>query len=298
MTETKTLTPTFETFEFQFEFVSDFVLRISDLRSSAMTLASRQRRRGFTLVELLVVITIIGMLMAILVPTVFSVLYKAKNTRIALEIAALSQALEAYKNEAGDYPPNFNDAALVKRHIFKRWQQLQAADIAAFNSYCTGAKAIDPDEALAFWLGAQSPNGGLKANEISPLLATGGEVKRFFEFDQARLTDPDGDGWNEYAAPGCMNAPYVYFDSRSYAGYTTAGYDVGAVDSIQRGVVKPTLSTKGAYMNLTTYQIHASGQDGVFGTPGLPFPDGPYVGAERDNITNFSEGKVLGDAAQ
>jgi prepilin-type N-terminal cleavage/methylation domain-containing protein len=265
-----------------------------------MTLASRQRRRGFTLVELLVVITIIGMLMAILVPTVFGVLYRARNTRIALEIGALSQAIEAYKNEAGDYPPNFNDAALVKRHILKRWQQLQAADITAFASYCTGAKAIDPDEALAFWLGAQSPNGGLKANEIAPLTATGGEVKSFFTFEQGRLTDPDGDGWNEYSAPGCMNAPYVYFDSRSYAGYGSSGFDVGAVDTIQRGSVKPTPNGKVAntYVNPTTYQIHASGQDGVFGTPGLPFPDGPYTGGERDNITNFSEGRVLGDVAQ
>jgi prepilin-type N-terminal cleavage/methylation domain-containing protein len=274
---------------------------------------SRLRQgRGFTLVELLVVLTIIGLLMAILVPTVFNVLYKAKNTRISMEIASLSQAIEAYKLDAGDYPPNFSDWNVVRRHILKRWQQLPTAQVNNFKALChasaftmpdtapSGSKPIDPAEALVFWLGGQSTNGGLKANDVMPLSATG-EPKQYFSFDQARFTDVDSDGWAEYAAPACMNAPYVYFDARSYATYYPTG---GAqeykptVDSSARGTPRPAqaVSPTGTYVNPTTYQILAAGQDGHFGVGGQVFPDGPYAGTDSDNIANYSEGRTLQDS--
>ncbi len=266
-----------------------------------VSLASRpcaSSRRGFTLVELLVVLTIIGLLMAILVPTVFVVIGKAKNTKIALEIANLSQGLEAYRLDAGDYPPNFDDWNVVKRHVLKRWQQIPATELAKFQDFCKGGnKAIDPAEALVFWLGGQSTNGGLKANDVMPL--TGTEPKKYFEFDQARFKDVDSDGWAEYAAPGCLDAPYVYFDARSYAAYSVAADQYApTIDTIARGVAKPApvANPAGTYANPTTYQILAAGQDGNFGTGGLIYPDGPYTGGDRDNIANYSEGRTLQDS--
>lgn len=254
-------------------------------------------RRGFTLVELLVVLTIIGLLMAILVPTAFRVLINARNARISMEIASLGQALEAYKLDAGDYPPNFNDAAVVKRHVLKRWR-LPATELAKFEDFCKGgSKAIDPAEALVFWLGGQSTNGGLKANDVMPL--TGTEPKKYFEFDEARFKDVDSDGWREYAAPGCLDAPYVYFDSRSYAAYVVAADQYKpTIDSVARGAALPALAVNptGSYVNPTTYQILSSGQDGNFGTGGQVYPDGPYSGGDRDNIANYSEGRTLQDS--
>lgn len=275
-----------------------------------MSLSRRSRRLGFTLIELLVVLTIIGILMAILVPTVYIVLIKSRNTRIAMEIAAVSQAIEAYKVDAGDYPPNFSDWNVVRRHILKRWQQLPAAQVDEFKKLChadaftmpdtapSGSRPIDPAEALVFWLGGQSTNGGLKSNEVMPL-TTAGEAKLYYDFDQARFTDIDADGWSEYAAPGCLNAPFVYFDARAYATYFPESSNnqlyQPTIDSVARGKARPAPSASG-YVNPTTYQIIAAGQDGSFGNGGMNYPDGPYSGADMDNIANFSEGRTYQDS--
>lgn len=269
-----------------------------------MITARTKPGRGFTLVELLVVITIIGLLVAIMVPAVSIVLNNTRNARISMEISSLAQAIEAYKLDAGDYPPNFDNGMVVARHIAKRWQQIDRAKQVAANNADTNPQfeelvgQLDPSEALVFWLGGQSPNGGLRANDVYPLqpLAASGEVKEYFSFDQGRLVDLDGDGWYSYAAPYGQNAPFVYFDSRCYNGaytstYTTAGHDVGTIDDMARGIVKPAPNVNGK-----TFQIIAPGQDGKFGGGGSPYPDGPYTDADKDNIANFTEGRTFEDA--
>ena len=61
-------------------------------------------RRGFTLVELLVVMGIIALLISLLVPTVTSSLRKARRTRVQAELVSIGTALDAYKTDFGDYP--------------------------------------------------------------------------------------------------------------------------------------------------------------------------------------------------
>lgn len=63
-----------------------------------------KRRSGFTLVEILVVVVIIGMLAALVAPKVVGRGEEAKRTAAQVQIRELEQALDMYKLDSGMYP--------------------------------------------------------------------------------------------------------------------------------------------------------------------------------------------------
>lgn len=80
---------------------------------------SRVRRAaeaGFTLVEMLVVITIIGLIMALVAPRVLNYLGESKAKAAKIQIESLSSALDLFYLDAGRYPTSAEGlAALVQR---------------------------------------------------------------------------------------------------------------------------------------------------------------------------------------
>lgn len=62
------------------------------------------KRNGFTLLELLVVLLILGLLASIAAPQVFKYLSHAKSRAAKLQIDALSSNLDLYKLDVGAYP--------------------------------------------------------------------------------------------------------------------------------------------------------------------------------------------------
>ena len=78
--------------------------------------ALRKGEAGFTLVEILVVITIIGLIMAIVGPRVLSYLGESKVKAAKIQIESLESALDLYYLDMGRYPASSDGlVALVDR---------------------------------------------------------------------------------------------------------------------------------------------------------------------------------------
>src|SRR2546427_6142636 len=75
-----------------------------------------RRPHGFTLIEILVVIVIIGILAAAIVPRIMDRPDQARMTAARADIAAIIAALKLYKLDNGTYPSTEQGlAALVKK---------------------------------------------------------------------------------------------------------------------------------------------------------------------------------------
>ena len=256
-----------------------------------------------------------------------------------MEINQLASAIESYKQDKGDYPPNFRDSSVVLRHIRKCFPKADPTYINNFISYAcipnsgtVPLTSIDDGEALVFWLSMTdndprypflsyyNPNG----QTPSP--------KKYYPFDDTQLADPIATGVANVAdVRACRgkyskDSYYLYIDSRSYddtcrinGGNYSDGSNSYAYSEDSTLGSRPywsaTLATGAAAndpnrkkykpMNATTFQIICAGQDGDYGgnptvtTDVKLFPSGlnyDLAGADKDNITNFSAGKTLGDS--
>jgi prepilin-type N-terminal cleavage/methylation domain-containing protein len=150
--------------------------------SPSLHSTTSRRSRGFTLVEILVVVAIIVILMAILIPTAVGMVSRARNAAIGFELSQLKTALDEYKKEHGDYPPSMdwdpgnttigNIPATVAAQRAKWWDSSNSRPSAyayasvcerhllrcypkatdKFKFYRSIAPLLEQDEALVFWL--------------------------------------------------------------------------------------------------------------------------------------------------
>ncbi len=127
--------------------------------------AFARTRSGFTLVEVLIVIAIIGVLVGLLIPAVNMARRSVQQTAIAFEVEALANAVEQYKNKYGDYPPDGSNGRTFQNHLRKAFPNIAQSEIDILGAMFSGrpvsnaavtGSVMDPPEALVFFLGGFS----------------------------------------------------------------------------------------------------------------------------------------------
>ncbi len=251
--------------------------------------------RGFTLVEMLVVVAIIGILASLITAAAWRAVITARNGAIKVEISKLDLAVKAFKEKFGDYPPDFHDSAAVTRFMRKAFPN------AASYPDLTNTAKYNPFSALGFWLAG--PGGkGFSANVQNPFdlpwNASGvpttfyaSRINPFYDFDASRLNQPTA-ATNPYCyfAPNVTNgAPYVYYRATINNTYDTTAYTSWSPGTWVRPL--PYLQNS-VYINPKGYQILCAGRDGVYGT-GVTYPAGTdYTANQYDDMGNFTDGTM------
>ncbi len=77
-------------------------------------------RKGFTLVEILIVVVILGILAAIVIPQFSSASESARASNLAAQQQSIRSQLELYRNQNGDVYPSFTDE--------DQWEQMTTRD--------------------------------------------------------------------------------------------------------------------------------------------------------------------------
>jgi len=247
-------------------------------------------RRGFTLVELMVVMVILMILAGLASYAAVGLVAKARIAAVGSEIQSMAQAVEAFKLKYGIYPPNFEDTAAVQKAWGKMFNYRATEDPSAFK--------LTPDQALVFWLSGFGPD---PTKPISSGLNTAtGDDKRekFFSFSQDRLV---GTYPKQVYVPyhNDMTQPFAYFDvsRRTPATQNTATTPKMGNRFPYRSDAKDSAG-KETYQEQGKFQIMCAGVDNDWGgnandSPATYYPSGTNIaGGDKDNLTNFSGGAI------
>jgi hypothetical protein len=124
---------------------------------------------------------------------------RAKVSAIAVDMANLDAALNQFKEKYGNYPPDFSNANVLRRHVQKAWPRITVNELRKFLAIAyhrgggiSGSQwEIDPAEALVFWLG------GFSEDPQRPFTGFGGpfsgdernQDNAYFPFDASRLSE-------------------------------------------------------------------------------------------------------------
>lgn len=277
------------------------------------------RRSAFTLIELLIVITIIALLVAITLPAVFKVKQSAKRAQAGADIAQLNTAAVDFNQEFKFYPPDSftipmtKNASDLNNQVFARMyprfaNQLDSSNSNIPSTYTNRGLTMQGIQCLFYFLTGPSNTGWALDGPYEPSATALNKKGPFFIYSGTPLPN--------YVYQDPWGNPYAYFGSGTGGKYTSAPFTFTNAEGLPM-TVRPYLAIGAAkFVNEGTCQIICAGPnggkiDGGFGpggpngtgisnwTPGAGAYDETFkpsggVGSGYDDIANFHGGKPLG----
>ncbi len=132
------------------------------------------KQNGFTLVELMIVIVIVGILAAVAIPKFSAASDKAKASECPTMLSAIFQSEETYKADNGVYPATLvilNAANTDQLPLTTAWFEYSSVSAAPFSTF-TGMGKVK----VAF--GKTTPADNATIKEDGTKLVTGAELKK------------------------------------------------------------------------------------------------------------------------
>ena len=123
---------------------------------------THRRRRGFTLVELLVVIVVLAVLAAIVLPKFMDSSKRSKESALKNDLKILRNSISAFQADTGTYPKTFADLAATSAPAKGLDTAGTDATITAGDWHGPYVQEVpkDPISAADFTYGITSPNVG------------------------------------------------------------------------------------------------------------------------------------------
>ncbi len=198
--------------------------------------SDRKQSLGFTLIEILVVLTVIGILMAVLITQFTPFLKRGEEYKTLSILGQLRTSIDLYENEQGDFPPSdFHGLASRSPNPLNIGSESLVACL--FSPKFPDKR---PDQKWLF--NTDDDNSETYLNDL--------DTKKLFEIC---------DAWEN---------PIAYFHNRDYGKkitYRSADPKTGEWNDFEVEA-RRNASQGNSYYNASEYQLISAGADGKFGT--------------------------------
>jgi len=171
--------------------------------------------RGFTMIELLTVIAIIGILAGLLFPAISTAMKRTKVVKAQVEVHAIETAWKAYFNEYGQWP-----IVIAGNNV----SYLKAPGLNANAANSQGLQTLNDTTALL--LGVDTSTTGAIGNYNSPV--NNPKLIQFINLKKDPATGQILDPWGH---------PYKFLFDSSYANQIANNYLGTTVSPIPRNVI-------------------------------------------------------------